>query len=121
MTKPPGPGEPARTARTLQRLRRQPAREHVGVPGRPLFSHDGKFVAVVHYVQNAKPGKKGVAVELWALEGPKPRKLLSEQKGRDVHFHKSGHQVAVAYNDGKIALFELPSGLPERNSAILRF
>ena len=78
----------------------------------PHFSRDGRFVAVMHYT-NEGPGATGVAVQLWSLEQPTARRILSEaaeHEARYVDFHRSGREVALAYNDGRIGLFELPSG-----------
>jgi serine/threonine protein kinase/WD40 repeat protein len=84
-----------------------------GLDGRasPWFSRDGRFVAVV-YVRKGETGATGMAVHLWTLEQPTARRILSEANARDVDFHRNGHQVALAYNNGTIRLFELPSGRP---------
>jgi serine/threonine protein kinase/WD40 repeat protein len=82
-----------------------------GLGGRatPYFSHDGRFLAVVHH-QKAVTGATGIAVQLWSLEQPAARLIRSEAKARHVDFHRNGHQVALAYNNGMIGFFELPSG-----------
>jgi serine/threonine protein kinase/WD40 repeat protein len=84
-----------------------------GLDGRagPVFSRDGQFVAVVHLLKG-ETGATGMAVQLWALEQPAARLIRTEKKARHVDFHRNGGQVAMAYNDGTIGLFELPSGRP---------
>jgi eukaryotic-like serine/threonine-protein kinase len=84
-----------------------------GLDGRatPHFSRDGRFVAVV-YLRKGETGATGLAVHLWALEEPTARLIRPEENARDVDFHHNGQQVALAYNDGTIRLFELPSGRP---------
>src|SRR5205823_14702880 len=84
-----------------------------GLDGRaaPCFSRDGRFLAVVHHLKG-ESGATGIAVQLWALEQPAARLIRSEENARHVDFHRDGHQVALAYNDGTIRLFELPSGRP---------
>jgi serine/threonine protein kinase/WD40 repeat protein len=79
----------------------------LGAPAAPVLSRDGKFVAVVHRDSDLK---KFITVNLWHLDGLTPRLLRSEARARSVDFHPNGQQVAVAYNDGAIGLFELPSG-----------
>jgi eukaryotic-like serine/threonine-protein kinase len=77
--------------------------------GLPYLSHDGKFIAVV----GANPEEKGtpaLCVQLWQIDGVTPRRVLFEARARFVDFHRNGQQVALAYTDGAIGLFELPSG-----------
>ena len=64
------------------------------------LSRDGRFVAIV-----AKSG-----LDLWKLDDGPATRILSEKSGRWVDFHRDGRQVALAYNDGAIRLFELASG-----------
>jgi serine/threonine protein kinase/WD40 repeat protein len=75
----------------------------------PVLSRDGKFVAVA-YAPKGEAGATGIAVHLWSLEHPSARRLLEEKNARSVDFHRNGQQVALAYNDGTIGLFKLPSG-----------
>jgi serine/threonine protein kinase/WD40 repeat protein len=77
----------------------------------PVFSHDSQFIAVVHFLKR-EVGATGIAVQLWKLEQPTARLIRSEEKARHVDFHPDGRQFALAYNDGTIGLFDLPSGRP---------
>ena len=81
----------------------------LGGPAAPFLSRDGKFLAVVHGPQQG-PAQWGVAVQLWNLEEATARQIRSEEQARFVDFRRNGQQVALAYNDGAINLFELPSG-----------
>jgi serine/threonine protein kinase/WD40 repeat protein len=78
----------------------------LGVPASPVLSRDGKFLAVRHFTEG--PERAGVAVLLWQLDGA--RTIRSEEKVHHVDFHPGGRQIALAYDDGAIGLFELPSG-----------
>jgi eukaryotic-like serine/threonine-protein kinase len=82
----------------------------LGVLAGPYFSRDGKFLALTHYTEG--PAARSVAVQLWGLETTAARMIRSEENGRYVDFHPNGRQVGVAYSDGTIRLFELPSGQP---------
>jgi serine/threonine protein kinase/WD40 repeat protein len=83
----------------------------LGVRANPSFSRDGRFIAITHYPKD-EAGATGIAVQLWALENPTARMIWSENNARHADFHRTGHQVALSYNDGSIRLFELPSGRP---------
>jgi serine/threonine protein kinase/WD40 repeat protein len=86
----------------------------LGGPALPNFSRDGRFLAVVHLTKEGSAAT-GVAVQLWSLEDPNARRILSqdsEDDARYIDFHPSGRQVALAYNDGTIRAFELPGGQP---------
>jgi eukaryotic-like serine/threonine-protein kinase len=72
-----------------------------GGPAVPCLSRDGRFVAV--YQQK-------VRLDLWKLDEGPARRILSEKSVQFVDFHRDGQQVALAYNDGAIGLFELPGG-----------
>ena len=71
-----------------------------------VFSRDGKFLAVHH--TDSKQGAT-VAVHLWQLEGATAQRLLAEEHARSPVFRDS-KQFALAYADGSIRVFELPSG-----------
>jgi len=77
----------------------------LGGPAVPSFSRDGKFVAVHH------PDSSHMGVQVWQLDGSMPRQLLSEAHAGSPTFRES-QQVALAYDDGTIGVFELPSGRP---------
>jgi serine/threonine protein kinase/WD40 repeat protein len=81
-----------------------------GVPAAPHLSRDGRFLAVAHFIVG--PGGGEVAVDLWELGPTTARKIRSEEKARCPAFHPHLLQVALAYSDGTIGLFELPSGRP---------
>jgi WD40 repeat protein len=71
----------------------------------PCLSRDGRFLAVSHIANG-----RVAAVQMWDLQQVPARRIWLEEDGRLVHFRPNGQQVAVAYNDGTIGLFELPSG-----------
>lgn len=81
-----------------------------GVPASVRVSRDGKFLAVAHFVDG--PGGRPIAVQLWELGPTTARMIRSEEKGRFSDFHCNARQVGIAYADGTIRLFELPSGRP---------
>jgi serine/threonine protein kinase/WD40 repeat protein len=72
-----------------------------GGSGPPCLSRDGRFVGLHHW-------SKGL--DVWKLDEEPARRILSEKSVQLFDFRHDGQQVAVAYNDGAIALFELPSG-----------
>ncbi len=72
----------------------------------PVFSRDGKFLAMHH--TDSKQGTT-VAVHLWQLEGATAQRLLAEEQARAPVFRDS-KQFTLAYADGSIRVFELPSG-----------
>lgn len=84
----------------------------LGHPAIPHFSRDGKLLIVQHFDHTKSPLLSGLSADLWAIEPTGTRKIWSEQAARWVVFHPDGQHFATAYNDGGIALFELPSGLP---------
>jgi eukaryotic-like serine/threonine-protein kinase len=71
----------------------------------PCLSSNGRFLAVTHYAIG-----RVAAVQMWDLQQVPARQIWLEKEGRQVDFRPNGQQVAVAYNDGTIGLFELPSG-----------
>jgi serine/threonine protein kinase/WD40 repeat protein len=77
----------------------------LGLPASPVLSRDGKFVAVCDLTPKLNFGK---GVHLWQIGTP-PRQLLYEVNGSTVDFRES-QQCALAFNDGSINLYELPSG-----------
>jgi serine/threonine protein kinase/WD40 repeat protein/tetratricopeptide (TPR) repeat protein len=79
----------------------------LGRPALAQLSRDGKFVAVLH---QDGAGKAGVAVHMWQIDRATPRPLLSEAQAHGVDFAKDNGRIALAYTDGAIRLFELPSG-----------
>ena len=83
----------------------------LGLEAWPYFSRDGKFLAIVH-IRNERPGRTGAAAHLWDLRQPTARRIRSEENAHVVDFHPNGRQVALAYNDGTICVFQLPSGEP---------
>ncbi|MDX1925908.1 MAG: protein kinase [Pirellulaceae bacterium] len=83
----------------------------LGEPAVPFLSEDGKFLAVIH-IHFEGATFSGLAAHVWSLAEVIPRKILSEQNARRIAFHPRAHQAALAYNDGSIRLFELPSGQP---------
>jgi len=76
----------------------------LGLPTSPLLSRDGKFIAVMQ-LNRSLVGP--TAIQVWYLDGPTPRQILSEPKARWADFRGSQY-VALGYKDGSIALFELP-------------
>jgi len=79
-------------------------------PATPLLSRDGAYVAVSH---QAADEKFGVAIDLWQLDGAKPKKLLSEVRARWFDFAPDMTLVAVSYVDNTVRIFALPSGQHE--------
>jgi serine/threonine protein kinase/WD40 repeat protein/Tfp pilus assembly protein PilF len=76
-----------------------------GVATRPCLSRDGKFVAVGI-----------IGIHVWHLDGRAPRRLLFEEKARIAEFTQDSKKIVLAYTDGTIRSFELPSG---RQSSVL--
>ncbi len=77
----------------------------LGWPAIPRLSRDGKFVAITQFNRSVS---LRTAIYVWQLDGPAPRQILSEPKGCWVDFQGS-QLVGVAYKDGSIGLFGLPS------------
>jgi hypothetical protein len=73
-----------------------------GGPCMPSLSRDGRFVAVHHWPK---------ALDVWKLDELPARRIFSQQDVQLFDFRRDSQQVAVAYNNSAIALFELPSGL----------
>ena len=71
-----------------------------------VFSRDGKYLAVHH--TDSKQAAPNL-VHLWHLEGATAQRLLAEEHARSPVFRDS-KQFALAYADGSIRVFELPSG-----------
>ena len=82
----------------------------LGRPSSPHLSRDGKFLAVFHFTGG--PPQKAVALKLWDLGPTGARQILSEERARGAAFHPHLPQVALAYENGAIGLFELPGGRP---------
>ena len=78
------------------------------------LSRDGRFVAVIAHDPERK---KALEVHLWHLNGVTPIGLLAEAQAGAVDFHRNGQEAALAYSDGSIGLFELPSGRQLRRLA----
>jgi serine/threonine protein kinase/WD40 repeat protein len=76
-----------------------------GLPATPVLTRDGKFIAVCDLTPKLNFGK---GVHLWKL-GSTPDQLLYEPEGSTVDFRGS-QQCALAFNDGSIGVYELPSG-----------
>jgi serine/threonine protein kinase/WD40 repeat protein len=81
-----------------------------GVPAVPLFSPDGKYITILHISAQHLPATLGVAADIWALEPQGARKVRTEPNVRSVDYHPTGRQVGLGYNDGAIAVFDVPSG-----------
>src|SRR5262249_18722325 len=71
----------------------------------PYLSRDGKILALVD-----QSWKNSGAMHLWQLEGATPRRILVEANARYPDFAPDSRQVAVSYNDGSLAVFDLPGG-----------
>jgi serine/threonine protein kinase/WD40 repeat protein len=71
-----------------------------GGPARTWLSRDGRFVALHHWPKR---------LDLWKLDEVPARRLLSEKRVQFVDFRRDNQQIALAYQDGAIGLFELPS------------
>ncbi len=87
--------------------------ELLRLPGRNTLarlrlSGDGKFVAIMYI--DRRDESIGIAVDVWQLNLPTPRRVLSEQRAHCAVFHPTAPKVALVDNDGGIGLFELPSG-----------
>jgi serine/threonine protein kinase/WD40 repeat protein len=82
-----------------------------GVPAWPHLSRDGKVLAVRHN-RNDRPDLVGGGVQLWALDGPTPRLIHSEDQCSSVEFHPDGQRVGITSADGSIRFFEVPGGRP---------
>jgi serine/threonine protein kinase/WD40 repeat protein len=67
----------------------------------PWLSRDGRFVAVLRWP---------VSLDVWKLDDGPARRILVEESVSSIDFRRDGQQIAVAYNDGAIGVFELPSG-----------
>ncbi|HEV8606237.1 MAG TPA: serine/threonine-protein kinase [Tepidisphaeraceae bacterium] len=78
----------------------------LGGPGWPMFSADGRFVVVIHTNEE----RKKASVHLWELDSSTSRRLLTETGAHAVHFRSDSKMLALAYDDGAIGIFELPSG-----------
>jgi serine/threonine protein kinase/WD40 repeat protein len=83
------------------------------LPGRGLhaglhLSREGRFLAVNHYIGG--PPHEPVAIEVWELGPTAARKVLSKENARASAFHPHLPQAALAYRDGAISLFDLPTG-----------
>ncbi len=76
----------------------------LGGPAVPSLSRDGKFVAIYHMNREQNAGKE---MQVWQLDGSNPRKLLAEAQALCAAFGNS-QQIALAYRDGSIRLYELP-------------
>jgi serine/threonine protein kinase/WD40 repeat protein len=77
----------------------------LGWPARPYLSRDGKYIAILQYTRNLG---RPTAIYVWRLDGPTPRQILSEPEAYTADFRGS-QEVVLAYKDGSIALFELPT------------
>jgi WD40 repeat protein len=75
----------------------------LGTPAWVRFSGDGKFVAVGAH-------RPRTGIQVWQLDGLTPRLLLPEPQSCHADFHPNAQLVALAYKDGAIGVFELPSG-----------
>jgi serine/threonine protein kinase/WD40 repeat protein len=74
-------------------------------PAMPCLSPDGKFIAIIQFNRSLSTR---IAIHVWQLDGPTPRQILSEPKACWADFRGS-QQVALAYNDGSIKLYALPT------------
>ncbi|HVK07874.1 MAG TPA: protein kinase [Gemmataceae bacterium] len=77
----------------------------------PHLSRDGKYVAVSHRAKDKASGH----VQVWQVDGAAPRRILSEAgtsvaDNNLVDYHPNATQIALAYLDGSIGLFDLPTG-----------
>jgi serine/threonine protein kinase/WD40 repeat protein len=72
-----------------------------GGPSGCSLSHDGRFVALHRWA---------IGLDMWKLDERPARRILSEKGVQILDFHRAGQLVALAYNDGAIGMFELPSG-----------
>ncbi len=74
-------------------------------PATTCLSGDGKFIAITQFNRSFS---RRTAIHVWQLDGPTPRRILSEPNACWADFRGS-QQVALAYKDGSIRLFELPT------------
>jgi serine/threonine protein kinase/WD40 repeat protein len=72
-----------------------------GGPSVACLSRDGRVVALHRWT---------IGLDVWKLDDGPARRILSEKNFQWFDFRRDGQQVAVAYNDGAIGVFELPSG-----------
>jgi serine/threonine protein kinase/WD40 repeat protein len=77
----------------------------LGRPTIPYLSRDGKFLAMIHLSLDLN---NPMGIDVWRLDGSAPRQLMSESKASGVAFRDS-QEVALAYSDGAIRVFELPT------------
>ncbi len=84
----------------------------LGTSATPYLSPDGKHVAIVY--ANTKStinqNESIPAVHVWQLDAATPRRIISEPQARGVAFHPNTRQIALAYKDGSIGLFDLSTG-----------
>jgi serine/threonine protein kinase/WD40 repeat protein len=78
-----------------------------GAPAAPHLSPDGKFLVVFQFSEG--PASKFL-MEFWDLRTTPARKVQSVHRALSCVFHPTLPQAALAYTDGSISLFELPSG-----------
>ena len=76
-----------------------------GSPAVPLLSRDGKFIALTRVDADSDVT---LGIDVWQLDGSAPRQLMSESKTCCVAFRDS-QEVALAYSDGTIRFFDLPT------------
>ncbi|HEV8003491.1 MAG TPA: serine/threonine-protein kinase [Planctomycetaceae bacterium] len=74
-------------------------------PATPCLSGDGKFIAITQFNRSIS---RRTAIQVWQLDGPTPRRILSEPTACWADFRGS-QQVALAYKDGSIRLYALPT------------
>ncbi len=72
----------------------------------PIFSPDGKFLAIAFFDAGAKAID---VVHLWDLTGPAARRVLAEEHAGRFDFQQGGRFV-LACHDGAIRVFELHGG-----------
>ncbi len=70
----------------------------------PLFSRDGKFLAVW----------SDSSLDLWNLVGPKPVRMEHLEDAFGIDFSPDSRQCAIGRVDGPIRLYDLASGQPPR-------
>jgi WD40 repeat protein len=75
----------------------------------PVFSPDGKILAL---------GDRNDVTTLFSVATGKQLLTLPKRETQELMFHPSGERLAVAYCDGKVRLWEIPSGklLAEQDS-----
>ncbi len=68
----------------------------------PVFSRDGRFIAVLR--------QHGGNTQVWKLDEDRPRLLMERGHVYEIEFHPTLNQVAFADDDGHITLWELTDG-----------